>query len=215
MKNFARAGWTVDAVEIDPVVIEVAQDYFGLQESEGTIYSMDGRQFLITNDKKYDIIVMDAFGSSSIPFHLVTRESFGLIASRLKADGVFAINLEANGWTDLIVRSLSATLKQNFEYVFVLPTYVPAGELGNIVLFAANYWLERPEDTERDFTDLKYISSLQYQRDRAWDNRFVPETVGVPVLTDDLNPVDLWSEEINLLARKDLHRYFEESGLSW
>jgi spermidine synthase len=215
VKNYAREGWSVDAVEIDPVVIEIARDHFGLQESEGTIYCMDGRQFLIAHEKVYDIIVMDAFGSSSIPFHLVTKESFDLIASRLKPDGVLAINLEANGWTDLIVRSLAATLKPHFEYVWALPAFVPASGLGNVIIFAADYWLELPAEPDRNHTDLVYASSLRFYRDRAWDNRFAPETRNVPVLTDDLNPVDLWSEKINLIARKDLHSYFEKSGKSW
>ena len=42
----------------------------------------------------------------------------------------------------------------------------------------------------------------------------MPDTRGMAILTDDLNPVDLWSEEVNFVARKDLHRYFNEQGLS-
>ncbi len=97
VKRFAREGWMVEAIEIDPVVVEFARKHFGLDPSEGVIYPMDGRQFLITQDKTYDVIVMDAFGSSSIPFHLVTQESFALIASHLKAGGIFALNIESNG----------------------------------------------------------------------------------------------------------------------
>ncbi len=214
MKNFAKAGWSVDAVEIDPVVIEIARDYFGLQESEGNIYCMDGRQYLKSNEKKYDVIAMDAFGSSSIPFHLITKESFGLIASRLKPEGILAINLESNGWDDLIVRSIAATLKEHFDYVWALPTQMHFTDLGNIVIFAGDSWLELPVEPERNYADLAYASSLQYYKDRAWDNRFVPETMNVPVLTDNLNPIDIWSEKINLIARKDLHDFFEK-GLSW
>jgi hypothetical protein len=35
------------------------------------------------------------------------------------------------------------------------------------------------------------------------------------VLTDDLNPVDLWAERINLAARRDLHRFFGHETTSW
>ena len=41
-----------------------------------------------------------------------------------------------------------------------------------------------------------------------------PATEGAPVLTDDLNPVDIWSERINRVARQGLHDYFAP-GLSW
>jgi hypothetical protein len=37
---------------------------------------MDGREFFLTTDRQYDLVLLDAFGSSSIPFHLVTREAF-------------------------------------------------------------------------------------------------------------------------------------------
>ena len=53
-----------------------------------------------------------------------------------------------------------------------------------------------------------------YAKNHAWDNRFEPDTREASVLTDDLNPIDIWSERINLEARKNLHAYFER-GLSW
>jgi len=151
VKRFAREGWGVEAIEIDPVVVEFARKHFGLDPSDGVIYPMDGRHFLLTQDKTYDVIVMDAFGSSSIPFHLVTRESFGLIAAHLKAEGVFALNIESNGWDSLIVRSLSATLKKHFDSVLALPTYEPATALGNLILLAANFDLKLPHGLEREF----------------------------------------------------------------
>ncbi|MCZ6485480.1 MAG: fused MFS/spermidine synthase [Acidobacteria bacterium] len=210
VKRFARERWAVEAVEIDPVVVRVAQEHFGLEPWEGTIHPVDGRQFLITHDKTYDVIVMDAFGSSSIPFHLVTKESFGLIASHLKGKGIFALNVETNGWDSLIVRSLSATLKEQFDFVLALPTYEPASALGNVILLAAHFELELPHELEREFP-----ARDDRVRILAWDNRFEADTKDAQVLTDDLNPVDLWAEEINLAARRDLHRYFQPSGLSW
>jgi hypothetical protein len=48
----------------------------------------------------------------------------------------------------------------------------------------------------------------------GWNRKFVPDTDGVPVLTDDRNTVDLWSEGTNFLARQDLHTYFSERGMT-
>ena len=42
-----------------------------------------------------------------------------------------------------------------------------------------------------------------------------PETRGGQVITDDLSPLDLWSEEINRVARRELHAYFASRGTSW
>jgi predicted membrane-bound spermidine synthase len=219
VKTFASNGWDVNAVEIDPVVSKIALKYFGLEPSEAEIYQMDGRRFLSTHKEKYDFIIMDAFGSSSIPFHLVTQESFGLIASRLEEDGIFAINIEAVGWKDQIVKSLTTTLKRHFNEVLALPISEPPNTLGNVVLLASrrrhldfpDEMLGRPIDYLRD----NYMHWYILQMNHAWDNRFVPETDSNLLLTDDLNPVDLRAEEINNTARKQLHSYFGEDGLSW
>lgn len=211
VKRFHENGWTVDAVEIDPVVTKVAYEHFGLKDYEATVYHMDGRQYFITHDKKYDIIVMDAFGSSSIPFHLVTEESFKLISERLTDNGVVAINIEADGWDDILVHSLGRTMQEAFSHVEVFPIVEPPSEIGNLVLMASNRPLELveeiPEPTGR------FQSS--YTQSHAWVNSFAPDPSKGPILTDDLNPVDLWAERINLVARKNLHEYFGSDGLSW
>jgi len=214
-KNYALAGWTVDAVEIDPVVVDMAYEYFGLDSSEARVFIMDGRKFLNEKEDRYDLIIVDAFGSSSIPFHLVTKGAFGLMASRLKSDGVLAVNVEALGWNHILVRSLAATLKPCFRNVLALPTYQPPEEIGNIILFASHGELKLHQLIERGIRDLNYRLTPAFHQNRAWDNRFVPDTRQAPVLTDDLNPVDLWAESVNLAARKGLHRYFDRVGVSW
>lgn len=214
-KNFSREGWKVTAVEIDPEVVSIAKKYFGLKNTEAVIHIMDGRKFLITHRSEFDLIVMDAFGSSSIPFHLVTQESFGLIASRLRDDGVLAINLESPGWHHILIRSLTATLRTHFRHVLALPTTQSEDKLGNIILLASNRELQLSGVPSWRYVNPGYELGPYYYKNLAWDNRFVPNTRHVPILTDDLNPVDLWSERINLEARKVLHRYFEESGVSW
>jgi len=215
VKNFARDGWQVDAVEIDPAVASIAREHFGLAAAEGNIFRMDGRQFLTTHQTRYDLIILDAFGSSSIPFHLATQESFALAASHLNPGGVFAMNVETLGWEHPLVRSLAATLRQSFSQVLALPTYEPFDGLGNVILFAAKRELELRQEIPRNYEDPRFKLTAAYQQGHAWDNRFTPDIRGVPILTDDLNPVDLWTEAINLVARRQLHGYFGASGLSW
>jgi len=216
VKSYAMDGWKIDAVEIDPVVIEAAQNYFGLQPQDAEIFDIDGRLFLTTHDKKYDLIIMDAFGSSSIPFHLVTSESFELIASRIKDEGVFAVNVESVGWRSKIVRSLVATLKEHFAEIIVLPSDEPPNALGNVVILAANRRLEFPDEWlghPADYVDFDpYEHWVVVQRNHAWDNRFVPDTEGIEALTDDLNPIDIWSEEVNKNVRLDLNKFFKKAG---
>lgn len=218
VKSFHQDGWDIDVVEIDPVITKVAKDYFGLQDSECRVFHMDGRQYLITHEEQYDLILMDAFGSSSIPFHLVTDESFGLAKSRLKPGGMLALNIESVGWKDVIVQSVGVTLKEHFQNVLVLPTSEPPNVLGNQIIMASDNkidfnedWLGRPFD----FLSDAYKHWVVMQRNHAWNNRFEPGADDAPILTDDLNPVDVWSERINLEARKILHREFAWKDLIW
>ncbi len=216
-KNFAAAGWEVAAVEIDPVVTRIARRYFGLKSTEAQVFHRDGRQHLMIDPQRYDVIIMDAFGSSSIPFHLVTTEAFAQIAARLNPGGVFAINIESNGWEGRIVKALAATLAAHFSTVMALPAHERVDELGNVVLLAANRELQprREIPPQWETPSREYLHSAAYRRDFAWKNRLYPETAGVPVITDDFNPVDLWSEEINVMARKGLHRYFGKTSMGW
>ncbi len=218
VKDLAKSHWTVDAVEIDPEVIRLAGEYFGLDPDEGSVYRMDGRRFLLTHADPYDLVIMDAFGSSQIPFHLITREYFSLAKAHLSPDGIFALNLETRNWHDVIVRSVAATLKQEFAHVVALPTQEPPNTLGNVVLLASDREMELADDAIPHPVEYLYDDYLHWmvvQMNHAWDNRFEPNTAGVPILTDDLNPVDVWGEEINLVARRELHRYFDPKDLSW
>lgn len=211
VKSFRRDGWKIDAVEIDPEVAEVAYSHFGLFPVEADLYAMDARQYFITHDRKYALVVMDAFGSSSIPFHLVTQEAFDLVRSRMTENGVLAMNIEAVGWEDQIVKSLSATLKQSFQHVLILPIAEPPDRIGNLVLLASNRPLELTEEPPVPLDRF----APEYDRAHAWDNRFTVKPEWGPVLTDDLNPVDVWAERVNLEARKGLHEFFGTRGLSW
>jgi spermidine synthase len=210
-KSYAREGWKVDAVEIDPVVTRIAREHFGLEPHDAVVHDADGRRYLSTRAASYDLIILDAFGSSSIPFHLVTREAFDLVSRRLSHNGVLAINVQSIGWDALIVRSLAASLSPSFDEILALPMAEPPNTLGNVVLLAANRSLALVNEPEMPLDRL----TAEYDRFHAWENRFAPDTRGVSVLTDDLNPSDLWAEAINLATRKRLHEFFGEKGVSW
>lgn len=210
-KSFTRNGWRVDAVEIDRVVTGIAREYFGLFSGEANVSTMDGRQFLISNTKKYNLIIMDVFGSGSIPFHMVTSEAFAQLQSHLTTDGVLAINFESVGWHGPLARSLAATARQHFQQVVTLPIAEPPDQFGNMVLTAAN----RPMTLKESLPVPLERFSPEYDRVHAWDNRFEEDITGVPVLTDDFNPVDVWSERTSYEARKQYHALFHQVGLAW
>ena len=91
-----KADWTF--FEIDAAVVRLARDtrYFHyLQQCPGSkIVLGDGRLSLKSMpDHAYDLIVIDAFSSDSIPTHLLTREAFALYLQKLAPHGVILFNL--------------------------------------------------------------------------------------------------------------------------
>ena len=84
----------VDIAEIDPLIVEVAKKFFMFSEDPRTkITVKDGRVFLAKSDKKYDLIVLDAYNTNSIPFHLTTKEFMEEVRRHLKPDGAVVSNI--------------------------------------------------------------------------------------------------------------------------
>jgi len=217
-QNYYRQGWRVESVEIDPAVVRIAEQYFSLSPDSAHVNVMDGRRFLMTTDHTYDLIIMDAFGSSSVPFHMVTKEMFAIAKSRLKPGGVLAMNTETREWHNPLTYSLAATLSTSFGNVVALPTAEPPNTLGNVILLASDRDLEIDEDAlgnPYEYLPYPYRHWTVVERNHAWANRFVPDTRGAIVLTDDRNRVALWSEAINWEARNGIHSQFAWHRLTY
>lgn len=88
----------IQSVEIDPIVVQVATNFFHVPISERhRVQVEDGRVFLRRSREVYDLIILDAYVKhrygSQIPQHLATREFFELAKSRLGTHGVLAYNV--------------------------------------------------------------------------------------------------------------------------
>ncbi len=117
-------GLDLQVVELDPVVRDVAYRYFRLPHSSRLGVTIeDGRRFLQRNDERWDAIVIDAYFSDSIPFHLTTLEFLQLARSRLMPGGVIASNLigSIRGDASKLFRSMYKTYRAAFPTVSVHP----------------------------------------------------------------------------------------------
>lgn len=127
----------IDAVEIDPVVVELADKYFGVRsEGSTTITTADGFQFIADAKKKYDAIYMDAFlkpseatDGTGAPLALRTDEFYRQLQDKLKPGGVVAFNLNPHEQLADDVRAIAAAFPQT--YVFPLSRYAGAVVLGS------------------------------------------------------------------------------------
>lgn len=86
----------IDVVEIDPAVVTMAQKYFDLPNSPRmNVIEADGRVFVkraMREQRRYDLIMLDAFDHEYIPEHLLTQEYLAEVKSLLPAGAVLAAN---------------------------------------------------------------------------------------------------------------------------
>ena len=126
----------IDGVEIDPEIIRMGQEWFDMNEPNLTPHARDGRFFLATTDKTYDVIAVDAYRPPYIPFHLTTQEFFQEIYNHLDDDGVMAINAGRTATDYSLVEVLGSTMKSVFPNVYVLDVPSYGSSLGNSLVIA-------------------------------------------------------------------------------
>jgi spermidine synthase len=146
LKNYPNV--TVDVVEIDPVVIDVAKKYFNVNTSNSrlNIYNDDARSFLSkSSDHKYDIIILDAYSKNYVPFHLMTSEYYQLLYEKLTTpNGVIISNqigsLNETQHTSNLYRAVYKTMSQVFSaarvYAFPTDFVESSNNVQNIILVA-------------------------------------------------------------------------------
>lgn len=141
----------IDAVDIDPVIQRLgrrdhpAQPY---SDPRVTPYNDDGRNFLRSTDKKYDLVVYalvdslvlhSSFSNIRLESYLFTKEAFEDVRRHLKPNGVFATyNYFRQGW---VVARVEKTLKSAFgsdPLVMMLPyreKVEPDATFGSFTIF--------------------------------------------------------------------------------
>lgn len=94
---YARRGQSMEFFELDPDMHALARRWFTfLEQAVGDVRVVhgDGRRALeLLPDRRYDLLVLDAFGGDAIPAHLITREALALYRARLAAGGVLLVHV--------------------------------------------------------------------------------------------------------------------------
>jgi len=178
---------TIDVIEIDPKVTELAKKYFKLKENPRlTIYHADGRVYLNKTQEKYDVIFGDAFSSHySLPYQLTTKEAAQKEYNVLNNDGVIILNIisATKGQRSEFLRAEYATYKNVFPQVYLFPVGDPnnGNKVQNIILVALKSNMG-PEFISADTKLNEYLKHL-------WKKEIKTD---VPILIDDYAPVDYY-----------------------
>ncbi len=182
-----RPGSDSVVFELDPGVVELAEDELGLR--------LDRRLRVMTGDARghlaerptasADLVIGDAFGGRAVPWHLATREFATDVARVLRPDGIFAQNVIDQPPLRFLGAEV-ATLREVFANVAVLapPARFAGTSGGNSIVIASDAPL--PLDAIRARIAARGDDDVVVSDDAALD-----ELVGgSPVLTDEYAPVD-------------------------
>ncbi len=203
-------GFNIEGVEIDGKITELARQYFELPESIN-VTTYDGRAFLNAIDRRYDIIMVDAYQDITIPFQMSSQEFFRLVSDHLTDDGVMIVNMNMRGSQE---GSINQYLADTISTVFPQVYTVDVANSTNRELFASNNpdimtRFERNVSMESDVT----LTSLM---DRV-RSRMVKYEPGTYLLTDDNAPVELLGMKvIDELILEEVNYYkdvYREKGI--
>lgn len=176
----------ITVAEIDPVVTQVAMQDFWFSSPQVRVLNQDARLALARDERRYDVIVGDAFTDIAVPPHLITREFFGLVRSRLSDDGVYVMNVIDHMGEFRVAGSLVKTLRQVFPSVevWIEARQAAPGERLVMVIAAGASQTPASQLTART-PQLKTFAALS----DAWLDKLT-STKGTVELTDDFAPID-------------------------
>lgn len=128
----ARPQMEVDAVEIDPIVLELASRYFEIHElPRFTVHLEDAAEFLRRCPCQYGLIIVDTYVGEKFPDQCATREFILDIRRCLLDDGVLAIN-----WLNEDLQ-MQENLLKNVKQIVGPVWQLPGLNSSNLLYFAA------------------------------------------------------------------------------
>lgn len=186
----------VDVVDIEPEFPNLAKKFFKLPDSKRLkTYIIDGRKYLNLSNKKYDLILSDAYHNlNSVPMHLTTLEFFRIIYKNLNEEGVFIANFigSLSQKAPSLLLSEMKTLNTVFpnSYLFAVES-VNSREIQNFILIAVK------SDKKIDFT-LNEFKKDPFLKDVKMHLVSIPDTSlnNQIIFTDDYAPVEFLTAQV-------------------
>jgi spermidine synthase len=171
------------AVDLDPQVVRVTAQYFNVKpERNFDIVVLDGRMYLARNHKTFDMILVDAYRGPFVPFHLLTKEFYGLIKERLNPGGVVVQNVEPSTMLfDAAVATIGA----------VFPNVDFYRSSGNIVIVGYDGPRRKWDELVRVAKERQERYKFRYDLVELLERRYQPTwNKSRKPLTDDFAPVE-------------------------
>ncbi|MEN4011115.1 MAG: fused MFS/spermidine synthase [Bellilinea sp.] len=178
----------IDGIEIDPAIVAVGKQYFGMDLPYLNVIVQDGRWGLEHSPKQYQIISIDAYHPPYIPWHMTTLEFFQIVRQRLTDDGVMVINVGRSPHDRRLINILNSTILRVFPTVHI----VDLPESFNSILFATM----QPTTSENVFKNFHALSQqpdtppLLLQAMSVALHNLQPAPPPTGIFTDDHAPIE-------------------------
>jgi len=191
VKMLNAHGIRVDSVEIDPLVVEKAHEYFGIVENDmSRIIIADGRPYLNNCIERYDFVILDVFGGGVAPAHLFSAEALAAIKRCLIPDGILMMNClrVASNPNDRLVSDLLRTIDASglFKHRATYEWDPDAQEsIRNYLTFAS----DAPLTFRKPLAEVAPAGILEELTRKG--REVIIDLAGAQVITDDLNPLDV------------------------
>jgi spermidine synthase len=142
LENHIGMDYDYVAVEIDPVIIELASTYsLPYLRSAVEVVEADALSFVRVANRRYDMVCVDVFQDATIPEHLNAAEFLDLCKQRLRPGGVLIYNRLANSIPE------RTKARAYFTEIFA-PAFPPSAMYdtgGNYLLVSDEEFLKLPE----------------------------------------------------------------------
>ncbi|MDD5321579.1 MAG: fused MFS/spermidine synthase [Methylococcales bacterium] len=174
--------WTL--YEIDPLVVDIANNpayfsYLKLCTQKTTMRIGDARLSLEKEpDHKFDLLVLDAFSSDSVPTHLLTSEALELYFKKLKPDGILAFHITNR---HLLLKKVLSIHAEQLHFAALIQEFKPQQD---IPLVVSTDWVVMAKKPET-------LAPLNLSRLGNWQK--MPLYFDMKPWTDDFtNIVSIW-----------------------
>lgn len=191
----------VDVAEIEPKLLPLAHEYFGLPKSDRlNNHVVDGRRFLHDSRDTYDLIFVDVYSAfASVPMQFTTQEYFQLVNTRLNTGGVYIANFYGSLSAEVrpVLQSIYKTMRDTFPALYLLAVEDRSSEKLQNFIFIGH----RTDGTE-PVVKLSRARTMDFAYDELQqvDERLIKparkDLAMAPVLTDDFAPVETYAAAV-------------------
>ena len=172
---------TIDVVEIDEKMTQIAEEQFGLNAKDKRlkIYTQDGRSYLNYSENKYDTILIDAFKGLNAPFELTTYEALIHAKNMLNDNGIVLTHIISSleGEDADFIKYEYATYKAVFDDVKIFQVQDrDYTESQNLILVGIKGNPQINEDKYEEYKNYLNMEITNFETDKK-------------IVTDDFAPI--------------------------